>query len=216
VVTEYLLDIVPDPAAVISEVNRVLAIGGLWINQGLPFPLPGRSRLLGRISGDEMPALLSRFGFDGVEIERRSRVHLDVEALDPWAHTTIHKVLHAVARKTTALEPAVDREALAGYFGNRAPAVLAMVPSLRAGVSLTYQLSEGGQRPSGLRVGRFDYDTTDEETRAQFLALLGAIDGKRPVQGVALAQTTSPRPLAEREVILALDALARAGVLSLR
>jgi SAM-dependent methyltransferase len=216
VVTEYLLDIVPDPGAVISEVNRVLEIGGLWINQGLPFPLPDRSRFLGRITGDEMPALLARFGFDGVEIERRSRVHLDVQAIDPWAHATIHKVLHAVARKTTALEPAADREALAGYFGDRSPAVLAMVPLLAGGVTLTYQLAEGEQLPSRLRVGRFDYDTIDAETRARFLALLGAIDGKRPVQDVALAQTAGPRPLAEREVILALDALARAGALSLQ
>jgi hypothetical protein len=215
VVTPYLLDIVPDPAAVLREVNRVLAPEGLWIQHGLPFPLRGDTPALARRTGDAWPALVGHFGFDAVSCERVEHLHHDLRAVDPWSKVDIFPLIHAVSRKRACLPRDGAAQAFVSYFTGETAALRARVPSLgETELAVVTRLGPGGREGSRrLRLGK-DLLLRDAP-HGELGALLTAIDGARPVAGLAEALSAGEHPWSERDVVLALDVLRRMGLVEL-
>jgi SAM-dependent methyltransferase len=215
VVTPYLLDIVPDPSAVLREVNRVLYPEGLWIQHGLPFRLREDPPALVRRTGDAWPALVAHFGFDAVAFERVEHLHHDVWAVDPWARVNLHAVLYAVSRKRARVPRDDAAQALASYFAGETAALRARIPSLaEIEIEVVTRLGPGGRELNRrLRLGgdlRLRSGHHDE-----LLALLAAIDGARSVAALAEALSAAGRARSERDIVLVLDVLRRMGFVEL-
>ena len=217
VVTQYLLDIVPDPARVIREVNRVLKTGGVWSGFGLPFRLSTDPDAFGRRTGEDLPALAEAFGFETIAIDRRSSMHLDTEGLSPWSGRREHRVIHSVARKARDLPASAETRAFAAYFAGERSPLLGMVPSIRPseGIRISRRIgTEGDRRDPELHAGKV-HCVLNETTTAQVLAFFGAIDSARSVGSLVEAMERCEHPVGERDVVLALLALGHGGVVDL-
>jgi SAM-dependent methyltransferase len=215
VVTPYLLDVVPDPAAVLGEVNRVLAPEGIWIQHGLPFRLHGDSPVLPQRADGAWPALAAHFGFDLLAIERVEHLHLELRTADSWSMIDVHPPFHAVSRKRAPVPRSGAAQAFAAYFAGDASALLERVPSLGdAAIEVVTRLGPGGREMSRwLRLGKGL--RLRGARQGELLALLTAIDGARPVAAIAEALSAGGHALPEREVVLVLDVLRRMGLVDL-
>ncbi len=85
VVTQYLMDIVGNPLAVVEEIGRVLKPGGLWINYSAPFNVLGEPPRFGAVTLSELPHLLEPFGLSVTAQDRQHFALLNVTDLDPGA-----------------------------------------------------------------------------------------------------------------------------------
>jgi SAM-dependent methyltransferase len=217
VVTQYLLDVVPDPAAVLREINRVLAPGGVWLNDGLPFRFHGQPAALRARTGDVWPAVMARFGFDAISIERRSHPHLDQRESDPWASLEQHEVVHAVLRKREAVAASPAHAAMRTYFAGDPSPLFALTPALARRETLRVQRRvdarsvETAAGPT-IVLGDLEARPSNDETFASALALLVALDGRSTVERVLAALGAARGSARERDVVLALDALLVAGL----
>jgi ubiquinone/menaquinone biosynthesis C-methylase UbiE len=215
VVTQYIFDIVPDPARVIREINRVLRRGGTWSSLGLPFRLRTDPEGIGGRMDADTPPLAEALGFEAVAVERCPCVHLDLRRLTPWAGQTVHAVVHSVARKREHLARSDEAAATARYFAGERGPLLAMIPSVpQAGVHLTRPIVGSGGRTE-LRAGK-TYLLRDEKVVAQALSFFDAIDGARSVEAVAAAMRACARPVPERDMVLALSVLSHGGGVDLQ
>jgi SAM-dependent methyltransferase len=137
IVTQYLLDIVPDAGAVLDEINRVLSDGGIWLNYGCPFRLlTDPPALRGRVARD-MPALLEVAGFELLEAQTHRHDHLNLSALTNAAVTRQHSVVAFAARKRRALPRRADASAFDAYFGGEHRPLFELRARLAAGTPLT-------------------------------------------------------------------------------
>lgn len=102
VITQYVMDILENPIAVIDEINRVLEHDGIWINFSMPFRLRGEPTECGRVSLDDLESLLARQGFSVSEKRTEKFCLLNLESLDCHAGKDVHPVHFFVARKTTS------------------------------------------------------------------------------------------------------------------
>lgn len=102
VVTQYLIDIAPNPTQVIVEIARVLEAGGIWVNLGLPFGLSGEPTVLAPISDDVLESVLRDLGFELISLERHACRLSDTGALFEWPQVTTHWPQLTVARRGSA------------------------------------------------------------------------------------------------------------------
>jgi SAM-dependent methyltransferase len=212
VVTQYLLDIVGDPDSVLREINRVLAVGGVWIHLGLPFRFRGQPAWLAPAKDDTWPPLAARFGFEVIFAERRPTSHLALSDLSPWAAGDVHQCVHSVARKSADLPKAPGEAALEAYFLGDAAPLMTLVPSLTESVEVRLRHGRGGKtEPRAIRLGRTSFTPPDEKAFAVALAFLEALDGSTPFGEVVRAVGVAPRDAA-----LALEGLRRAGYVNPR
>jgi SAM-dependent methyltransferase/uncharacterized protein YbaR (Trm112 family) len=216
VVTHYLLDIVEDPDTTVREVNRVLEPGGVWIEDGLPCRFRGTPSSLWTRSGDAWPTRLRAYGFEPLEVQRRSNPHLDTLEWSPWATRTVHAVMHSVARKVGTLPDPPAVHALTHYFRGEPSSLFAMVPSLEPAQEVWWMRRHGLEECVGgkVAIGSNEYLAGDEETFELLRTFLIALLSTRTVEGVldVLRHETS---IEERDAILAIEALRRAGHLVL-
>ena len=149
VLTQYCMGIVPDPARVIQEINRVLMPGGLWIVYEPPFKLRcDPAGLRGRAAGD-MPALAAAFGFTVLESRMLRPEHMalastsalrDAEPTPARSDMSLlHPIIFCVAQRQRALPPDPIDRAFADYF----------LGSPRALHQLTARLTEPLQQLTG-------------------------------------------------------------------
>ena len=133
VVTQYLLDIVPNPARVAQEINRVLEKEGTWFNFGLPFHLMSDPPELGRWKASDMGAFLAKFGFQLTTIQEQTLQHLDLTEFDAAAIGDRHNTVLFTARKVAELVSNTARGALREYFGGKDNLVRRLKPRIRKG-----------------------------------------------------------------------------------
>lgn len=67
VVTQYLLDIVPNAAWFMHEIRRILKPGGVWINFSKPFSWPSDNAALGPRRLSEITSILHDMGFNELQ-----------------------------------------------------------------------------------------------------------------------------------------------------
>jgi SAM-dependent methyltransferase len=140
VVTQYLLGVVPDPARVIAEIQRVLSPGGIWIDYDPPFRLASDpAAFLGRTEED-LPDLLDAFGFsyvesralrpEGVPLSPQSALH-GAEPVAPRADMSlVHPILFFVGRRNSALATEAASAAFERFFSGDAAPLFALRPKL--------------------------------------------------------------------------------------
>lgn len=144
VVTQYLLDLVPDRERIVREIHRVLATGGLWINFGLPFGRAGEEATVGTRDQHELPEFFREHGFEPREIDRGPFDLLDRTAVLPHSTLVVDHPLFFVARKIADGGDAVDSRLFFDYFSGRDDAVLAKVPVLEQEIGFTESEIYGG------------------------------------------------------------------------
>ncbi|MGE0257328.1 MAG: methyltransferase domain-containing protein [Alphaproteobacteria bacterium] len=96
VVTAFLLDLMPAPRGLASEIHRILRDGGVWINYGPSGPL----KALWRFDQNESAAFLETAGFSVIEADAYRTTHLDVSRDFPSWSFQNHVCYLTSARKT--------------------------------------------------------------------------------------------------------------------
>jgi ubiquinone/menaquinone biosynthesis C-methylase UbiE len=132
ILTQYLLDIVPNQKALASEVCRVLSPGGVWINFGLPL-----ASAAGDLSATlDLPLFLEHTGFRLLEYSTHRYSYLDFSAVSTWAGTYIQTPVLFVARKN-APQNEDGRDAFAEYYAGEGERILTAIPRLRTDISVS-------------------------------------------------------------------------------
>jgi len=165
VTTQYFLDIVLDLTATVREIHRVLAPDGVWLSYSLPFRVLS-DPAIGPRTEPEVEALLSTFGFELLEIERRRHRFRDLTAVAPSTRVIEESVLAFAARKVRPIEADAAAEALRAYYRGQPEAIWQMVP--RAPDGRQIQMMSGTQVEGGRRSQRsefgFSIDVRDVRT----------------------------------------------------
>jgi SAM-dependent methyltransferase len=211
VVSQYLLDIVRDPAGVLTEIHRVLAPGGIWVNLGLPFRFCDQPSWAPRGTDAAWRAFAPRFGFDVIDATRHPVEHRGLVELDAWSTSELQQAVRAVLRKVASVPEAPTRAALRAYFAGDDGPLSTVAPTLREPVEVRSRRGRGGKvEQRAIRLGEAILPMPNEDALAQALAFLDALDGSTPVPSIVRATQAEPR-----DVALALEGLARAGYLAL-
>ncbi len=211
VVTQFVLDVVGNPASVLHEVNRVLQPGGLWINDGIPCHFHDEPASPDARDGNRWPEHLRAFGFEPVEVARRMSPHLEASR-GKWSQRVMHPVVHSVGRKTASLATGGAAGSIAAYLRGEKPDLRSCVPSLAPGreVWSMSRLGVGGaEGGSKVSIGPAEYRARDGETFSVMLLFLRALLSAASVG--AVVEAVAATGVDPREVILALEALERAG-----
>jgi SAM-dependent methyltransferase len=209
VMTQYLLDLVPDPRRLFAEMNRVLREGGVWIAFG---PAPKGLR-----TGEDFATCTRTMGFDVLIAEARRWAHLDMQELDPWSHHGVHGAVHSVARKVGTLpEPPVELT-IRGYFAGERNALLALIPKWRPGVvpRVSSRLDRAAAADTEVHAANLVLRPLDEPATSELVAMIREIDGAHRVGEIVTGTSTRQPPLAERDVVLGLLALYDGGAIEL-
>jgi SAM-dependent methyltransferase len=209
VVTQYLLDLVPDPRCLIAEVNRVLREGGVWIAFG---SAPRSLR-----TGEDFTACAKTMGFDVLVAEARTWAHLDTQTLDPWSHHGVHGALHAVARRVGTIPERPAELAIRQYFAGERDALLAMIPGWRLGVvpRVSRRLDRAAADDTEVHAGTLVLRPRDEPAASELVGMLREIDGTHRIAEIASGMSTRQPPVAERDALLGLLALYDGGAIEL-
>lgn len=207
VVTQYLLDITVDPGAIAGEVHRVLAPGGLWVNIGLPFRLPGDPAGADRWSEEDMGDFTGLHGFALDHADARVLPHLDLSAFDPSWNGEVHRVVLFRARKAgPAPRRRLHRSALHGLA----------VPRLAADAKIEIEETRDVRAEGSsfkIRLGTSGRTVIAEAESCQLVeALIAAIDGTRCVEEI-LAETNGIAP--DSETLIVLEELLETGLIEL-
>ncbi len=103
VVTQYLLDIVPNTSWFIHEIRRILKPGGIWINFSKPFTWPLDATSLGPRQLSEVPPILHDQGFEELQRKMTRFNVLSVEDVFQGGERFDQEVHMFVARKSMDL-----------------------------------------------------------------------------------------------------------------
>lgn len=182
VVTQYLMDAVSNPWAVIDEIARVLKPGGIWVNFSLPFRLPDEPVGCGRPDIDELAAALAARELAVVESANVRFSPLDVSGLDSGTMTVNQSVQFFLARRAPMSAAAVPRHELHDARWWRSTPRIARGRSVEIASALAFSAagvsSSRCMRMQGA-VGSFEVARCAEEDQQTMEAVLHAIDGQR-------------------------------------
>lgn len=219
VVTQYLLDIIPDPETTAQEINRVLRPGGVWFSFGLPFRLLSDPRGMDRWQAQDMAEFSARFGFELLAVETREFSHLDLTSIDPKAVGWRHEIIEFTVRKAMAAPPDEAQIALRDFYGGEKDRLLRLAPRIRKGQTLaaseTCFLEDGREHTAqeiqlGASQERIQLPPV---ARRLIEKLWRGLDGSRALGEIlALIDASFPGVVQEDDVILTLEELRNIGV----
>lgn len=187
IVTQYLMDAVGNPWAVIDEIARTLKPGGIWVNFSLPFRLPDEPLGSGRPDTDEIADLIRGTGLHIIGRESARFSPVDVSDIDPDAMTFSQSVQFFVARKEPGEEDHPSPQS------TRDDAWWQGVPRFARGrnAQITSTVSISARGPSTSRgmqmggaVGAFGIGIDTEEDAKMLEAVLRAMDGLRNLRDI--------------------------------
>lgn len=149
VVTPYLLDLMPNVDTVVSEIRRVLAPGGVWINF---CPITGRAvpqhaGPAARLNRLDLPSFLQRSGFALLDQQMHRFTFLDLSPVSDWAATVTQTPVFFAARKDASrdAERRDPRDPVAEYFAGQGESIWAAVPKISTYVALIQERVFTGQ-----------------------------------------------------------------------
>lgn len=139
VLTPYLLDIVANPNAVMSEVRRALAPGGVWLNFSnlTEKSSPPAVRAFNQLNNLDLPSFLQRNGFTLLEQGMHRFAPVDLSGLSTWAVTQMESPLFFAARREALAFPE-PRDLFAEHFagGGEGAEIWRRSPRIAAHVAL--------------------------------------------------------------------------------
>ncbi|MGA9773590.1 MAG: methyltransferase domain-containing protein [Blastocatellia bacterium] len=220
VTTQYVMDAVSNQRLLATEIHRVLADDGIWINFGIP---------VGATTSDtathlDLPWFLDHIGFEAHEISLQRYKHLDYSALSDWRTTVVHNNIFFVAGKN---QSPIDQhpDSFIDYFAAKSNSILDKAPrlssELKISISRRKEFGAGGiSEKNEVRVSAMGSDLLNMEIPVEagvFLdRFLHSIDGKRSVAEINDSLVASFGPVVnERELIMALKSLRDAALLEI-
>ena len=99
VVTQYLIDIVPNAAWFAHEIRRILKPGGVWINFSKPFTWPSDHAVLGPRRLPEIMPILHEHGFEELQLKMSRFNVLSTEDIYPGGERFDQEVHIFAAKK---------------------------------------------------------------------------------------------------------------------
>ncbi len=222
VATQYLLDLVPNPARIAQEINRVLESEGTWFNFGLPFHLMSDTPELGRWEASDMVIFLSKFGFQPTVIREETLRHLDMTKLDATVIGETHNIVLFTARKVAELASDTARSALREYFGVKDNFVRRLKPRIRRGETLSISLirsirEDGETSVEEIRLGNRGRRIEIEPLSRNIIEQIWrSLDGKHTVgEIIDLNRASFGKDLKEEDTLFILQKLNDTGVIEL-
>ena len=203
VMTQFLLDIMPNQQAFAAEIHRVLAPQGIWIN----FGNPGCVRRRDQFTHLDLPLFCKNAGFDLLDLSMHRYRHLDLSEISEWAAAPVHPAIFFVARKgpnrnDERADPFVE------YFAGRGDSVRAKVPQLAVSVAVGHEKlfdSRGIKKRNSITVQhskKFAASGVTDETAEFADWFLGQIDGSRSIGEIGtLLRARYGNMIADHEVI---------------
>ncbi|MGB8509400.1 MAG: methyltransferase domain-containing protein [Pyrinomonadaceae bacterium] len=150
VITQYLMDIVPSQRRVVTEINRVLAPGGVWLDFSLPLSMSAADQF-NRLN---MPQFFQRFGFKLLDQSMHRFTHLDMTPLSEWAWSFTQTPVSCAVEKVS-LPVKARPNYFAEYFAGTSDAVWDKIPRRVVDVSLVHERQfrgDGVRESKGLAV----------------------------------------------------------------
>jgi len=184
-VTSFLLDLLPDPKKLASEIHRVLCPDGVWINYGPSGPLQS----LWRFDEAEGRAFFEAAGFNVLDCTAVRGTYLDLSRDCPSWSFQNHVCYLTLARKTP------------GGFTTAVSAIPAMgdlldvVPEHNQGALLIRRQRLDGDRNSRVLLQYESFPGRNEtfEIASGAARILELVDGRRSVREIArLAEAFAP------------------------
>jgi SAM-dependent methyltransferase len=179
VVTQYLMDIVPDTMAAMSEIRRVLMPSGVWVNLSLPMRLPGDVPGLPPLGMAGVSSILNGHGFSVLESRYEEFRLLDLSALDRRATGTAHRPQFFAARavNTTGglIVSSLDEPLSDDWWLQRPEMNASMTVSVTRTDNLWPPQTTHGHE---LRINGKRFSLTDEQSRC-LTYLFEGLDGRR-------------------------------------
>ena len=123
ILTPYLLDIVANPNAVMSEIRRTLAPGGVWLSFSnlTEKSSPPAVRAFDQLNSLDLPGFLHRGGFTLLEQTMHRFAPVDLSALSAWAVAQTESPVLFAARRDPSAGPE-PRDLFAAHFAGAAAA----------------------------------------------------------------------------------------------
>jgi len=187
VITQYMMDIVPGQRRMASEINRVLADGGVWIDLSLPLAMSAEDQF----NSLNLSLFLEQSGFELLDKSMQRVDVLDMSSLSEWAWSSRQTPVLFVAKKVS--EPAASRHNyFADYFAKKGEAIWDKVPKRVIDISLVNErrFTDNGiteskgvmlLRPNNSRPGSF---RISNETAAMTEWFLRVVDGERSMREI--------------------------------
>jgi len=196
VVTSFFLDLLPEPAKLASEIHRILAPEGIWINYGPSGPL----QALWRFDESEGRAFFDAAGFSVLETKAVRGTYLDLSRDCPSWSFQNHVCYLTLASK----RPGAFALAAAPTLGQSELADA--IPEHHNGAAFILQQSLNGERSSRLlfRYERLPGRTETFEVAGELAHILELVDGHRSIREIARLATQADPPQAEDDTIRAL------------
>lgn len=140
VISPYLLDIALGQSRIMSEIYRVLAPHGLWINFSM---LSTRSshlsvRSFDQLNNLDLPSFFRQAGFSLLISTMHRFKNIDLAALSEWAEAYLETPVFSVARKEM-LQSGGRPDMFAEYFGRKSDSVWLLVPKISEYIALTQE-----------------------------------------------------------------------------
>jgi len=185
VVTQFLLDIVGNPARVASEIRRTLRPGGVWVNFSPPMKAPFPQ--LGGLAPEELSTFLEIAGFDVLESRYERSACVDLGTLSDTAPNILFLVQFFTARKTSnpvGIHAGQGRNVLASDDEAWWQGVPAVVVGRNIKIASVENFAANRQSRSAEMAFGFIYGVAppsvlEEQDTAQLKTVLVLMDGKR-------------------------------------
>lgn len=188
VITQYLMDVVGNPARVASQICNVLKHGGIWINFSLPFSANTECSAPMPVNLSDLPNVLQQFGL-AHEYSKSERFSLlDLTDIDPDASTINQAVHFFIARKISCQDDEDTEDSFLRWRWTERDSWWARVPQISNGqtvriVTSTDFTTSGRNETTRSSIGRSDMPLT-EENASQVRTLFELIDGRRSTKTV--------------------------------
>lgn len=221
VVTQYMMNIVTNQGLLATEINRVLAPGGVWIN----FSTPGSLNAFDIPTHLDLPWYFKQYGFEALDSSLQRCKLLDFTKICNWSVTTEHGNLFFAARKT---EPVIDegRRRFSEYFGGKGNSVLSDRPRLTGRFSISISDKKlfalaGIRRSEVVEIEAWNgYSLLKSAAPAEAAALLNSLlpllDGSRELRLIIKTlQKDFGDAVEEKVVVMFLSSLKDMGVVAM-
>jgi SAM-dependent methyltransferase len=221
VATQSLLDALPEPAAAVAEIRRVLAPGGTWLNFALLTERnsPPTVRAFDQLNNLDLPSSVEQAGFTLLEQAMHRHSPVDLSGLSPWARTETWSPVFFVARKSSS-GISERRDYFGEYFAGKSDEVWSRVPRTASYVALIEEKAFSGEgMETRKRVAAFSADNSrqvTDETAVTVERLLRQLDGKATMKDLLTTLTTARPGLPAVEFMDLFSELEASGIVRLQ
>jgi SAM-dependent methyltransferase len=140
VITNYVMDVIPNQKKVAAEIYRVLAKDGVWLDLSLPISMSAADQF----NTLDMPRYLEQAGFKLLQRRRHRYNFLDLSPISEWSWFHNQTPVMSVARKVSGSVQAQPNY-FAEYFAETSDAIWQRVPKRVVDVSLIQERQFTGE-----------------------------------------------------------------------